>query len=295
MIRTLASALFACVLLAGCGGQDTSFDPARTQAKYLPWNADHSEIQTTSTGLQYIVLKEGSVEAANPTATDMVRVNYEGWTAEKGEKFDSSYDRGSPAVFKLNQVIAGWTLGLQEMTPGDVYLFHVPNALAYGPQDRGDVIKAGDDLVFQIELLNVLGESKSDTAAWEAHTPWNSDHPDVIKTESGLEYIILENGDTAGPSPVNGEQVVVYYEGRLAESGEVFDSAFARGAPEIFPSNRLIRGWVEALAMMKPGDRWIMFIPSDLGYGARGTPGGPIPPNADLMFEVEMVDVLKKN
>ena len=295
MIRTLAFALFASLLVAACGGSSSSPDPAKTQAKYLPWDAERGDIQTTSTGLQYIVLKEGSVEAASPKATDMVRVNYEGWTAEKGEKFDSSYDRGSPAVFQLNKVIPGWTLGLQEMTPGDVYLFHVPNALAYGQQNRGEIIKAGDDLVFQIELLNVLGKSESDTAAWAAHTPWNSDHPDVIKTESGLEYIVLESGDAAGPSPVNGEQVVVYYEGRLAESGDVFDSAFARGVPEVFASNRLIRGWVEALAMMKPGDRWIMFIPSDLGYGARGTPGGPIPPNADLVFEVEMVDVLKKN
>ena len=82
--------------------------------------------------------------------------------------------------------------------------------------------------------------------------------------------------------------------GRLAENGEMFDSAYQRGAPEIFPSDQLIPGWVEALSMMKPGDRWMLYIPSKLAYGERGTPGGPIPPNADLMFEVEMVDVLKK-
>ena len=86
--------------------------------------------------------------------------------------------------------------------------------------------------------------------------------------------------------------VVVHYEGRLAESGETFDSSFARGEAAIFPADRLIPGWVEALKLMKPGDRWLLQIPSELAYGEAGTPGGPIPPNADLVFEVEMMDVL---
>ena len=88
--------------------------------------------------------------------------------------------------------------------------------------------------------------------------------------------------------------VAVHYEGRLAETGELFDSSFERGSPETFPSNQLIEGWVEALEMMRPGDRWMLYIPSDLGYGEMGTPGGPIPPNAPLIFEVEMMDVMKR-
>ena len=294
MIRHLAYSLIAGLLLTACGGQGPAQDPAKTHAKYLPWDSERAEIETTAAGLQYIVLKQGEAGGKSPAPSDMVRVNYEGWTAAEGIKFDSSYDTGSPALFQLNRVIPGWTLGLQEMREGDIYLFHIPNPLAYGQTPPpGSEIQPGDDLVFQVELLNVLAKSVSDFAAWQKYSSWNSELPEVIKTGSGLEYIILESGDASGASPVNGEEVVVYYEGRLAESGEVFDSAFARGAPEVFPSNRLIRGWVEALAMMKPGDRWIMFIPSKLGYGETGTPGGPIPPNADLMFEVEMVDVIR--
>lgn len=292
MIRTLAVALAATFMIAACGGSKTPADVDATFETYLPWNADRGDVKTTETGLQYVVLKEGPDGGASPTPTDLVRVHYEGRTAG-GEKFDSSYDRGSPSMFRLNQVIPGWTLGLQEMTEGDVYLFYIPNALAYGNQSRGNVIKAGDDLVFQVELVEIMEPKNSDAEAWAKYTPWNPDLPEVVKTESGLQYVVLQSGDPEGESPVNGEMVAVYYEGRLVETGEVFDSAFARGAPELFPSNRLIDGWVEALAMMKPGDRWLMYIPSDIGYGAQGTPGGPIPPNADLMFEVELLDVLK--
>lgn len=292
MIRTFAAAIAAAFMITACNGAQEPADVDATFDKYLPWNADGADVKSTDTGLQYVVLKEGPDSGESPVPTDLVRVHYEGRTAA-GEKFDSSYDRGAPSMFRLNQVIPGWTLGLQEMTEGDVYLFYIPNALAYGNQNRGKVIKAGDDLVFQVELVEIVQPKTSDTEAWAKYTPWNPDLPEVVKTASGLQYVVLKSGDPAGESPVNGEMVSVYYEGRLAETGEVFDSAFERGQPEIFPSNRLIDGWVEALAMMKPGDRWLMYIPSDLGYGAQGTPGGPIPPNADLMFEVDMVDVMK--
>tara|TARA_R100001129_G_scaffold175138_1_gene147991 strand:+ start:256 stop:1122 length:867 start_codon:yes stop_codon:yes gene_type:complete len=287
----MLAALTATILATACGSGTDTADLDATFDKHLPWNSESADVETGLAGLEYIVLKEGPEDGASPVPTDMVRVHYEGRTAD-GEKFDSSYDRGSPSMFRLNQVIPGWTQGLQLMSEGDTYLFYIPNALAYGNSNRGDVIKAGDDLVFQVELVEVMEPKSADAEAWEKYTPWNSDLPEVQKTESGLQYVVLESGDASGASPVNGQMVAVYYEGRLAENGEMFDSAFQRGQPELFPSDRLIPGWVEALAMMKPGDRWLMYIPSDIAYGAQGTPGGPIPPNADLMFEVELLDVM---
>ena len=292
MIRTFAAALAALSLIAGCTAKNEPVDTDKAFAAHLPWKPDAPGVQKDESGLQWVVLKKGDGKTS-PGATDLVRVHYEGRTAE-GEKFDSSFDRGQPAMFRLNQVIPGWTIGLQKMHEGDEYLFYVPNKLAYGNSDRGPVIKAGDDLVFLVDLVSVMEPKSTDSAAWAKYTPWNSDLPEVKKTESGLQYVVLASGDPKGESPVNGEDVVVYYEGRLAENGEMFDSAYQRGAPEIFPSDQLIPGWVEALSMMKPGDRWMLYIPSKLAYGEKGTPGGPIPPNADLMFEVEMVDVLKK-
>jgi FKBP-type peptidyl-prolyl cis-trans isomerase len=290
ILAVAASAAFA--LIAACsGGSKAPTDVDTVFEQHLPWNPDAKGVQTDESGLQWIVIREGDSKGASPGVSDLVRVNYEGRTAN-GDKFDSSFDRGQPAMFRLNQVIPGWTIGLQKMHEGDQYLFYVPNKLAYGNSDRGAVIKAGDDLVFLVDLVDLMEPKSVDTAAWEKYTPWDHDAPDVKKTGSGLEYVVLASGDEGGASPVNGQEVVVYYEGRLAETGEMFDSAFQRGAPEVFPSNRLIRGWVEALSMMKPGDRWLLYIPSDLAYGKKGTPGGPIPPDSDLVFEVELADVL---
>ena len=259
--------------------------------KHLPWDAKGADAKDLGDGLQYIVLKKGADGGKKPAPTDMVTVHYEG-RLSTGEKFDSSFDRGAPASFRLNQVIRGWTLGLQEMSPGDEYLFYIPSALGYGERPRpGGVIKPGDDLVFLVQLLDIEIPKTADAAAWSKYLPWKPTLPEVKKTESGLQYVILASGDPAGKSPVNGQYVRVHYEGRLAGTGELFDSSYERGDPEEFPSNRLIPGWVEALEMMKPGDRWMVYVPSALGYGENGTPGGPIPPNADLQFEVELLDV----
>lgn len=131
----------------------------------------------------------------------------------------------------------------------------------------------------------------SDTATWTSCTPWNSASPLVKKTGSGMEYIVIASGDAAGVPPTNAQQAEVFYEGRLNAGGPAFDSAFQRRGTETFPVAAVVPGFSEALQLMRPGDRWLVFIPSALGYGERGTPGGPIPPNADLVFEIEMVKV----
>lgn len=300
MFRTLVTAAAIGLVLTACsptpdtGATGAGNEASMTSAvdKYLPWNPDAKGVQTTESGIQYIVVKEGRASGKSPEASDRVRVHYDG-RLPTGEKFDSSFDRGAPAEFRLNQVIPGWTLGLQMMSEGDEYVFHIPNHLAYGNQARGNVIKAGDDLVFFVSLLEIVQPKKSDTAAWAKYYPWKADLPEVQTTASGLQYVILKSGDADGPSPVGGQLVSVHYEGRLAETGELFDSSYLREDPEVFPSNQLIRGWVEALSMMKPGDHWMLYIPSELGYGAQGTPGGPIPPDAPLQFEVELLDVLR--
>ncbi len=89
-------------------------------------------------------------------------------------------------------------------------------------------------------------------------------------------------------SPVTGDQVEVHYEGRLPDR-TVFDSSYDRGQPAVFPSDRLIQGWVQALPLMNVGEQWTLVIPPELGYGEQGTPGGPIGPNEALIFKVELL------
>lgn len=300
MLRALAAATVLSLALTGCspnstaGASGAGDESAMTSPvdSYLPWNPEAQGVQTLESGIQYIVVNEGPPDGKKPAPADRVRVHYDG-RLPTGEKFDSSFDRGSPSEFRLNQVIPGWTMGLQEMRVGDEYVFFIPNRFAYGNQTRGEVIKPGDDLVFFVSLLDIVQPKSADAEAWATYFPWNSELPEVFKTESGLEFVKLASGDADGISPVGGQLVVVHYEGRLAETGALFDSSYERGDPEVFPSNALIDGWVEALAMMKPGDRWMVYIPADIAYGEQGTPGGPIPPNAPLQFEVELLDVLR--
>ncbi|RPD98538.1 FKBP-type peptidyl-prolyl cis-trans isomerase [Aureibaculum marinum] len=121
--------------------------------KFLEENKTKEGVQTTESGLQYIVLKEGTGE--KPTATSRVKVHYHG-TLIDGTVFDSSVDRGQPAEFGVNQVIKGWTEGLQLMPVGSKFKFFIPQDLAYGafPRPNGP-IKPFSTLIFEVELLEV--------------------------------------------------------------------------------------------------------------------------------------------
>ena len=120
-------------------------------ATYLAENGKKAGVTTTKSGLQYKVLKAGTGKA--PNATDVVEVNYEGKLLD-GTVFDSSYERGEPIEFPLNQVIAGWTEGLQLMKEGGKYEFYIPSDLAYGEAGNSG-IEPNSTLIFTVELLKV--------------------------------------------------------------------------------------------------------------------------------------------
>ena len=112
----------------------------------------------------------------------------------------------------------------------------------------------------------------------------------VTTTKTGLQYKVLKAGD--GMSPKKTNTVRVHYHGTLTD-GTVFDSSVERMEPTEFPVDRVIPGWTEALLAMKVGDKWQIVIPPELGYGERGTPGGPIPPNSVLVFDVELLEIVE--
>ena len=121
-------------------------------AKFLAENAKKPGVITTKSGLQYEVLKQGA--GKRPTATSKVTVHYEGRLIN-GTVFDSSIDRGEPITFALNQVIAGWTEGLQLMQEGAKYRFAIPSNLAYGETGAGESIEPDSSLIFDVELIKV--------------------------------------------------------------------------------------------------------------------------------------------
>lgn len=122
---------------------------------FLEKNGDVDGVVTTASGLQYQVLQKGD-GSTHPTATDQVKVHYHG-TLIDGTVFDSSVDRGEPISFGLNQVIAGWTEGLQLMVTGEKTRFFIPSDLAYGNRAAGK-IQPGSTLIFDVELIDINGD-----------------------------------------------------------------------------------------------------------------------------------------
>jgi FKBP-type peptidyl-prolyl cis-trans isomerase FkpA len=120
--------------------------------RFLKENAAKPGVNSTPSGLQYKVLREGS--GKSPKATDVVVVNYRG-TLINGKEFDSSYKSGKPIEFPLNRVIPGWTEGVQLMKEGATYEFYIPPNLAYGSRGAGGVIGPDETLIFEVELLQV--------------------------------------------------------------------------------------------------------------------------------------------
>lgn len=129
-----------------------ALESAETEKQFLADNAKKDGVKTTESGLQYVVLTEGTGE--KPKATDTVKVHYTG-TFTDGKTFDSSVERGEPAEFVVEQVIPGWVEALQLMPAGSKYKLFIPSSLAYGAEGAGGVIPPNTTLVFEVELLSI--------------------------------------------------------------------------------------------------------------------------------------------
>lgn len=239
-------------------------------------DAPEEFIQTES-GLKYRVLREG--DGPKPEATDKVSVHYKGWLDDETE-FDSSYKRGEPISFPLMGVIPGWTEGMQLVGEGGMIELEIPSELGYGARGSGRAVPPNATLHFLVELLEVIPPPKPG--------PVDADAPEEFTTtESGLKYRIRRKGD--GKQPKATDTVTVHYKGWLDDETE-FDSSYGRGETISFPLNRVIKGWTEGMQLVSKGGMIELEIPSELGYGAAGTPGS-IPPNATLHFLVELIEI----
>jgi FKBP-type peptidyl-prolyl cis-trans isomerase FklB len=149
---------------------------------------------------------------------------------------------------------------------------------------------------YQGELRAKMQEEAKQAAetnkkAGEEFLAANKSKEGVVTLPSGLQYKILKEGN--GPKPTASDTVECNYRGTLI-NGTEFDSSYKRGQPAKFPVTGVIKGWTEALQLMPVGSKWQLFIPSDLAYGERGTPGGEIGPNSTLIFEVELLGIEPK-
>lgn len=149
MKKFVSLAALSAILLffTNCGD-----DPVSAGQNYLDENAKRDGVIVTDSGLQYEVLNEGTGDS--PQSNSTVVVHYRG-TLIDGTQFDSSYDRGEPATFRVDQVIAGWTEALQLMKVGSEYRLVIPPSLGYGNRGSGALIGPDEVLVFHVELLDI--------------------------------------------------------------------------------------------------------------------------------------------
>ena len=145
--------------------------------------------------------------------------------------------------------------------------------------------QAFESLGQRMQAKMAEGNRAEGTAFLEA----NAAEEGVQVTASGLQYKVIQQGE--GPTPDVDSRVQVHYRGTLVD-GTVFDSSYDRGEPAVFTLSGVVPGWQEGLQMMSVGSKYMLWLPSELGYGDMGTPGGPIAPGSVLVFEVELLDIL---
>ena len=248
---------------------------ARAQAPSPPDDLTDppADAVTSESGLVSKVLVPGSA-AEKPEATDVVTVHYSGWAASDGRMFDSSVQRGTPAMFPLDRTIAGLRECVQLMTRGERRRCWIPEELAYRDQPG----RPDGTVVFDIELI--------DTRRSPAVPPPDVGAPpeDAKRTASGLAYKVLRPG-TGTRNPEALSRVTVHYTGWTTD-GKAFDSSVARGMPATFGLSDVIPGWTEGVALMVEGERTRFWIPEALAYkGEAGQPRGM------LVFDVELIRI----
>jgi len=152
IIAVIAAVFYLVQTFAGGGSSSASAENIKAGEEFMVTNGTKEGVKTTASGLQYLVLQAGT-GSEHPSAKDKVKVHYHG-TLLDGTVFDSSVDRGEAISFGLNQVIKGWTEGVQLMVVGEKTRFFIPHNLAYGNRSTGP-IKGGSTLIFDVELLGI--------------------------------------------------------------------------------------------------------------------------------------------
>ena len=207
---------------------------------------------------------------------------------KKEVSFDSNMDKVSYGM-GLN---IGKNFKQQELDMNiDAIAEGMRDAMAGKQRLEDDVIKVAAEAIRDREMEKQRALADAQSQKGTDFLADNARREGVTSTESGLQYEVITQGSGEGESPAVTDTVSVHYHGTLID-GTVFDSSVERGQPAQFPLNAVISGWTEALQLMKVGDKWKLYLPSEIAYGAR-SPSPKIPANSALVFEVELLEIKK--
>ena len=248
-------------------------------------DAPPADAEKSASGLASKVITKGT-GTVKPKAEDTVEVHYTGWTTD-GKMFDSSRKRNRTAKFPLQNVIKGWTEGLQLMVEGEQRRFWIPGDLAYGDVPKRPGAPAGR-LTFDVELVKVIAAPKP-LAVPETPKDVAAAPKDAQKSATGLAWKVLQKG-TGTVKPTTQDTVEVHYAGWTTD-GKLFDNSYSRGETTSFPLGGVIRGWTEGLQHMVVGERTRFWIPASLAYGDNPRGGAPA---GTLVFDVELISIKGK-
>ena len=249
-----------------------SFD---VMPKFRKLDADATK--TTESGLKYQILEPGTGDS--PKVDDPLEFELAFWSTE-GQLLHMSARQGQTMKARASDMqLPVLKEAFALMKKGARFVFEVPPALAFKDQPQGP-LPPNSVTIWELRLINVFEPLPVPDFAMPADQV-------VQTTASGLKYEVLKAGDPNGTSPSMGQNVKVHYAGWLTD-GTLFDSSFGRGSPAEFMLGRVIRGWNEGLALMKPGAVYRFVIPPGLGYGPQGSPP-KIGPDATLVFHIELL------
>lgn len=248
------------------------------QERFQPPRAGESGQVETALGLSYTILVEGQGQPLSQG--ERFQAQSEAWLAD-GTRFFSTRENRAPLDYLLGSgtACAGFDLGVMGMRVGEVRRIYIPARLAFGEAGRGKV-PPDSDLVFEVEVTQR-------GAAVSLRQPPAPGETGQVQGGNGLTYTILRPGQGEPVAP--GERVRAHYTGWLTD-GRKFDSSLDRGQPfEVqIGVGQVIPGWDQGIVGMRTGEIRRLYLPPELGYGARGA-GATIPPNAALVFEVELL------
>jgi len=252
----------------------------------------------TETGFEYKMIKDA--EGRTVKMGDFLTLNMSFATLNDSTLFNT-FENEEPLNFKFQESLFNGAIndGLMMMSAGDSAQFLVPASKVYGDQ-LPDFLKADDKLTYTVSMIKIASAAEQQKAQEESMAKQKSIDDEALnthiqqkgykaeKTESGLYYVVTKEGN--GQFPKAGQKVKVHYTGTLLD-GSKFDSSKDRDKEFEFPlgQGRVIKGWDEGIAKFSKGGSGILLIPSDLGYGSRGA-GPKIPPNAPLVFEIDLID-----